>query len=314
MRLCLPATFSFSRAFSSAAASLAAHFGRLVDTTSVFSWNAAMSDLARAGDFADALRAFASLRRLHLLPDRASLSLALKSAGAVSCLSSGRQIHLLALRVGLAPDVFVASALIDMYAKCRELADARRVFDESLHRNVVLWTSMVTGYVSNNGPEDAIFVFKNFLAEGGVSIDSVAAVAVLSACSRVSSKKVSEGVHGLVVKLGLEIDIGVGNTLVDAYAKGGDLSMGRKVFDRMVERDVVSWNSMIALYAQNGLSAEALELYTKMLNNGSIRHNAVTLSAVLLACAHAGALQIGKCIHNQVNLLALEICYFCLFY
>lgn len=163
---------------------------------------------------------------------------------------------------------------------------------------------MVAGYVWNDAPEDAIFLFKDFLAdEGGAGIDSVAAVAVLSACSRVSGKKVAEGIHGLVMKVGLEMDVGVGNTLTDAYAKGGDLSLGRKVFEGMAARDVVSWNSMIALYAQNGLSAEALELYTKMLTNGSIQHNAVTLSAVLLACAHAGALQIGKCIHNQVSLM-----------
>ncbi|WOK93554.1 hypothetical protein Cni_G02254 [Canna indica] len=135
-----------------------------------------------------------------------------------------------------------------MYAKCRELPDARRAFDESPHRNVVLWTSMVTGYINNDASRDAIFLFKDFLAEeGGVGIDSVAAVAVLSACSRVSSKKVVGGVHGIMVKVGLEMDVSVGNTLLVAYAKGGDLSLGRKVFDAMIERDVVSWNTMIAL-------------------------------------------------------------------
>ncbi|XP_065019690.1 pentatricopeptide repeat-containing protein At3g26782, mitochondrial-like [Musa acuminata AAA Group] len=309
MRLRSPATLLLSNAFSSSAptATLAAHFGRHVDTTSVASWNAAIADLARAGDFVDALRAFASLRRLRLRPDRSSFPPALKSAAALASLPSGRQLHLFALRLGLLPDLFVASSLVDMYAKCRELSDARRAFDESPHRNAVLWTAMVAGYVWNDAPEDAIFLFKDFLAdEGGAGIDSVAAVAVLSACSRVSGKKVAQGIHGLVMKVGLEMDVGVGNTLTDAYAKGGDLSLGRKVFEGMAARDVVSWNSMIALYAQNGLSAEALELYTKMLTNGSIQHNAVTLSAVLLACAHAGALQIGKCIHNQVVRMGLE--------
>ena len=76
----------------------------------------------------------------------------------------------------------------------------------------------------------------------------------------------------------------------------------------MMERDVVSWNTMIALYAQNGLSAEAFGLYSRMLNvGGGIRCNAVTLSAVLLACAHAGAIQTGKRIHNQVSYLLCSL-------
>lgn len=166
---------------------------------------------------------------------------------------------------------------------------------------------MIAGYVWNDASREALSLFKEFLAkEGALSLDTVASVAALSACSRVLDRKATGGVHGLAVKVGLEMDVGVGNTLMDAYAKGGDLEVGRKVFDRMAERDVVSWNSMIALYAQNGLSAEALELCSKMLSGGGIRYNAVTLSAVLLACAHAGALQIGKCIHNQVLLMTFS--------
>ncbi|XP_042421214.1 pentatricopeptide repeat-containing protein At3g26782, mitochondrial-like [Zingiber officinale] len=297
-----------SKAFSStSAAALAAHFGRVIDTSSLASWNSIIADLARAGDSIHALRAFASLRRLHIRPDCSSFAPALKSAAALASLESGRQLHLLSLRFGLLPDLFVASSLVDMYAKCRELADARRAFDESRHRNAVIWTAMVTGYVCNNAPRDAVFLFKDFLSdEGAVGVDSVAAVAVLSACSRVANMKASAAVHALVAKIGLDMDVGVGNTLTDAYAKGGDLSLARKVFDGMIEKDVVSWNSMIALSAQNGLSGEAIELYAKMSSDGGKRHNAITLSAVLLACAHAGTLQIGKCIHNQVVRLGLE--------
>lgn len=87
---------------------------------------------------------------------------------------------------------------------------------------------------------------------------------------------------------------------MDAYAKGGEVAVSRKVFDGMAERDVVSWNSMVAVYAQNGLAAEALEVYAEMMRDGTVRHNAVTLSAVLFACAHAGALQVGKYVHDQV--------------
>ncbi|XP_020582921.1 pentatricopeptide repeat-containing protein At3g26782, mitochondrial isoform X2 [Phalaenopsis equestris] len=298
-------TFSSSPT-TTAAGTLAAHFARAVDRTSVSSWNSAMAELARDGDSISALRAFSSLRRLHLTPDRSSFPPALTAAADLEANSAGRQLHLLAVRLGLHPDLFVASSLVHMYAKCRHPNDARKVFDESPNPNTVLWTAMISGYVSNNASQNALSMFRDFLAEEGPEeVDSAAAVSVLSACARLSEKLAVLGFHGLVLKIGLG-DVGVWNTLVDAYAKSCNLGFARKVFDDMTDRDVVSWNSMIAVYAQNGLSAEALNLYSDMVRGGRVRHNAVTLSAVLLACAHAGALQIGKFIHDQVIRMGLE--------
>lgn len=205
-------------------------------------------------------------------------------------------------------DVFVSSALVDMYSKCRELGDARKVFDEIPKRNIVSWTSMITGYVQNDDPHNGLLLFKDFLVEESEDrgekevfcVDSVALVSVLSACAKVSSMFLTEGVHGFSIKRGFEEALGVGNTLVDAYAKCGEVGMSRKVFDGMVEKDDVSWNTMIAVCAQNGFSNDALEVFRSMVNDSDVKYNAVTLSAVLLACAHAGALVTGKCIHDQV--------------
>lgn len=197
-----------------------------------------------------------------------------------------------------------------MYSKCGHLKDARTLFDEIPLRNVVSWTSMFTGYIQNGQPHEALTLFKDFLFEEGdtngekeVFIDSIAMVSILSACSRVSEKSITEGIHGFVVKRGFEGDMGVGNTLMDAYAKCGEVGVSRKVFDVMNEKDVISWNSMIAVYAQHGMSAEALELFYAMVRDGDVDYNAVTLSAVLLACAHSGSLQVGKCLHDQVLFL-----------
>lgn len=166
---------------------------------------------------------------------------------------------------------------------------------------------MITGYVQNDEAYQALSLFKELLTEegekgdgGNVSVDSVVMISALSACSRISEKEVTEGVHGFVVKRGFDGDLGVGNTLMDAYAKCSELSLSRKVFDGMAQKDVVSWNSMIAVYAQNGFSTEALEVFHQMVKDWDVSYNAVTLSALLLACAHSGTLQVGKCIHDQV--------------
>lgn len=179
----------------------------------------------------------------------------------------------------------------------------------------------MTGYVQNGAAREAVFLFKEFLAEesergGECLVDDVAIVSVLSACSRISERWVTRGVHGFLVKRGFEEELGVENTLMDAYAKCGDLAVARKVFDGMDYKDVVTWNSMMAVYAQNGLSAEALSVFALMLKGGDVKFNAVTLSAVLLACAHSGALQLGKCIHVQVifqTLITSNFHFLCLF-
>jgi len=167
---------------------------------------------------------------------------------------------------------------------------------------------MIAGYIQNDRPHDAVCLFKELLVEESGSVeseddafvDSMLVGSVLSACSRVGWRSATEGVHGLVVKRGFEGCVGVGNTLMDAYAKCGEMGLSRKVFDAMHETDVYTWNSIISTYAQNGLSADAFCVFADMVKSGNVRYNEVTLSAVLLACANSGALQLGKCLHDQV--------------
>ncbi|KAJ9189767.1 hypothetical protein P3X46_001021 [Hevea brasiliensis] len=283
-------------------------FNKYFDKTNVFSWNSLIADLARAGDSFESLRAFSSMRKLDLKPSRSTFPCAIKACSALFDLHSGKQAHQQAFVFGFESDLFVSSALIDMYAKCGRLSDARVLFDEISQRSIVTWTTMITGYVQNDNAYEALLLFKEFLIEESerngegtdVFMDSVAMVAVLSACSRVSEKGVIEGVHGFVVKMGLDKDLGAENTLLDAYAKCGEVGLSRKVFEGIAERDSVSWNSMIAVYAQNGLSSEAFLAFHVMINDGDVKYNAVTLSTLLLACANSGALREGKCIHDQV--------------
>ncbi|MCD7461094.1 Pentatricopeptide repeat-containing protein, mitochondrial [Datura stramonium] len=288
---------------------VATFFNRYLDKSDVFSWNSIIADLARSGDSVEALRAFASMRKLSLEPNRSTFPCAIKSCSSLSDLTSGNQIHQQALIFGYDTDLFVSSALIDMYSKCGQLADARKLFDQIPQRNVVSWTSMITGYVQNDHPHEAILLFKELLAgqaEELVFLDSVAMVSVLSACSRVSGKTLTQELHGFVTKRGFDEDMGVGNTLIDAYAKCGEVDLSRKIFNVMPEKDIISWNSMIAVYAQHGLSAQAMEIFRSLAWDREVDYNAVTLSAVLLACAHSGALQAGKCIHDQVIKMNLE--------
>ncbi|KAJ4958901.1 hypothetical protein NE237_026012 [Protea cynaroides] len=308
-----PISSIFLKQWFSTNPNLTTLFNKYVDKTDVSSWNSIIAELARSGDSIEALRAFSSLRKLSLRPDRSTFPCTIKSCSSLFDLTSGKQAHQQAIVFGFEPDLFVSSALIDMYSKCGELGNARKLFNELPQRNVVSWTSMITGYIQNGDAHEALSLFKEFLMEesdGGretkVFIDSIAMVSVLSACSHISENRITKVVHGFLIKRGFEGDLCVANTLLDAYAKCGDLTIASKIFDEMPERDIVSCNSMIAIYAQNGLSTEALNVFYGMLKDGDYNYDAVTLSAILLACAHSGALQLGKCIHDQVIKMRLE--------
>jgi pentatricopeptide repeat protein len=298
----------FSTTAAATNTNLTTLFNKYFDRTDVYSWNSLIAELARGGDSCESLRAFSWMRKLDIKPNRSTFPCAIKSCSALFDLNSGKQAHQQALVFGFESDLFVSSALIDMYSKCGKLSNARVLFDEIPRRNIVTWTSLITGYVQNDDAHEALMVFKEFLfekSEGngeevGTSVDSVAMISVLSACSRVSNKAVSEGVHGVAIKVGLDKVMGVENTLLDAYAKCGEVSLSRRVFDDMAEKDVVSWNSMIAVYAQNGLSTDAFEVFHGMLRAGGGKYNEVTMSTLLLACAHEGALRVGMCLHDQV--------------
>ncbi|CAN6861625.1 unnamed protein product [Brassica oleracea] len=285
-------------------------FNRYVDKTDVFSWNSVIADLARSNDSSEALRAFSSMRKLSLHPNRSTFPCAIKACSSLLDLFSGKQTHQQAFVFGYHSDVFVSSALIVMYSTCGQVEDARKVFDEMPVRNIVCWTSMIRGYDLNGNAFDAVSLFKELLLDGRdhEDVDSRGVVSVISACSRVAAKGLTESIHGFVVKRGFERGVSVGNTLLDAYAKGreGGVAVARKIFDEIVGKDSVSYNSIMSVYAQNGMSSEAFDVFRILMNDKGLTFNSITLSTVLLAVSHSGALRVGKCVHDQVVRMGLE--------
>ncbi|EOA23598.1 hypothetical protein CARUB_v10016795mg [Capsella rubella] len=292
-------------------------FNRYVDKTDVFSWNSVIADLARSGDSAEALRAFSSMRKLSLYPNRSSFPCTIKACSSLLDIFSGKQTHQQAFVFGYQSDIFVSSALIVMYSTCGQLQDARKVFDEIPKRNIVSWTSMIRGYDLNGNALDAVSLFKDLLVEendgdheddDAMFLDFMGMVSVISACSRVAAKGLTESIHSFLIKRGFDRGVSVGNTLLDAYAKGGEggVAVARKIFDQIVDKDRVSYNSIMSVYAQNGMSNEAFEVFRRLVEDKVVTFNSITLTTVLLAASHSGALRIGKCIHDQVIRMGLE--------
>jgi pentatricopeptide repeat protein len=120
---------------------------------------------------------------------------------------------------------------------------------------------------------------------------------VIKSCADLVALRHGRIIHGHVLVNGFGSDVYVQTALVSFYGKCGVLCNARKVFDKMRDRSVVTWNSMISGYEQNGFAKEAIRLFDRMKEIG-VEPNSATFVSVLSACAHLGAFILGCWVHE----------------
>ncbi|KAJ7568443.1 hypothetical protein O6H91_01G033100 [Diphasiastrum complanatum] len=222
----------------------------------------------------------------------------LKGCARRKALAEGKQVHALLVQSGYDSVTFLGNTLVDMYAKCGSVLDARNVFNTMPEHNVISWTAIISAYADNGQGEEAINLFQQ-MRLAGIAADKILFVIVLKACARISDLEKGKQLHSQIVKSGFEADMIVGNSLVNMYAKCGSIEHARQVFSNMCETDVLSWNALIAGYAQEGLCKDALALYERM-KQEDMQPNSVTYVILLKACASIAALEQGKHIHSHI--------------
>ncbi|KDO80388.1 hypothetical protein CISIN_1g035503mg [Citrus sinensis] len=254
----------------------------------VFSWAAIIGLNCRVGLSEKALIGFVEMQEDGVSPDNFVLPNVLKACGALGWVGFGRAVHGYVLKVGFDGCVFVASSLIDMYGKCGDLEEARKVFDGMIARNVVAWNSMIVGYVQNGLNEEAIRVFYEMTLEG-VEPTRVSVTSILSASANLDALDEGKQAHAVAVINGMELDNVLGSSIINFYSKVGLLEDAEVVFSRMVERDIVTWNLLIASYVQSGQSdvvvaSSIVDMYAKCerIDNAKQVFNSIILRDVVL--------------------------------
>ncbi|KAI5084144.1 hypothetical protein GOP47_0000313 [Adiantum capillus-veneris] len=187
--------------------------------------------------------------------------------------------------------------------------EAGKVFGALSARDVVSWSVMIDGYAHGNHSNAALQVFARML-QAGVQPNETTFLGVLRACHTIACTNVEateEGllIHVLIIQMGYESDKAVGNTLVDFYAKYGDLNAAYVVFNHLCNPDAVSFGALIAGYSLQGWSALALDLYDEMWKQGVLPDRATFLS-LLQACSNMGAVGQGHLLHEQIVLNGLD--------
>ncbi|KAL6329855.1 hypothetical protein AAG906_037955 [Vitis piasezkii] len=185
-----------------------------------------------------------------------------------------------------------------------EIGDAHEVFDRMLIRDVVCWTAMITLYEQAERPEGPNVVSED--AGGRVLGDEITAISVASAVGQLGDGRMAISVHGYAVLNGFIGDVSVGNSIVGMYAKCGNVERARLVFDRMEERNGISWNSMLSGYTQNGRPTDALSLFNQM-QASECDPNPVTALIMVSACSYLGSKHLGRKLHNFVISSKMDI-------
>ncbi|XP_058106310.1 pentatricopeptide repeat-containing protein At5g66520-like [Magnolia sinica] len=217
---------------------------------------------------------------------------ALKACATASALSPGKQIHAHSVKRCLASDVYVQTSLLSMYARCGQLDDAVRVFDEMPKRNVVTWTALIDAYLRSEQPEAAVTVFRE-MQKAGVEPDHFTVVSVLSACACLGALNLGRWVHAYIERVGLELTDYVGTSLVDMYCKCGNMADALAVFNSMKAKGVRTWNAMLHGLSVHGHGREAIQLFSRMEIDG-VHSNEVTFLGVLCGCSHNGLVEEGR--------------------
>jgi pentatricopeptide repeat protein len=198
---------------------------------------------------------------------------------------------------------------MDMYAKCGALALVEQVFGSLVgNRDVVSWTTLVSAYADHGHGRRAVGCLEQ-MRRDGICPNAATYVCALKACASFCTgistgiwavEKVAE-MHAEIGRDGLlEREPVLGNALIDAYVKLGSLSGAQAVFDKLRSRDVVSWTSLVAGYAEHGRGDEALQRLEQMKGDG-VLPNAVTFACALKACCDTGAAEKGRELHGEIE-------------
>ncbi|CAA7391893.1 unnamed protein product [Spirodela intermedia] len=256
-------------------------------------WNSLMAGFVRGGRANEALSLFVEMRRRGVDEDEFTYPSVLNSLAAAGSVAEGGAVHCSIVKSGFGEGyVHIGNALVDMYAKCGDLESAHGVFDHMPSRDVVSWTSLITGCARRGLYEAALHLFCEMRATG-VESDYVVAAGALSCCAGLPALALGEQVHAGSVRRGLDAFVSVGNALVTMYAKAGCIEEARQAFDAISHRDAITWTALIVGYAQNGRGRESLRLYHRMVESGA-RPDYVTFIGVLFACSHAGLEEEGR--------------------
>ncbi|EXC01449.1 hypothetical protein L484_022020 [Morus notabilis] len=302
-----------------------------IPSKDVVSWNSMIKAFVEGDCPDEAFQLFREMEMENLKPNDITMVGVLCACGKKADIEFGRWLCSYIQRNGIAVNLTLNNAMLDMYVKCGSVEDAKELFDKMPERDVVSWTTMLDGYTrmgkydealrvfeampnqdiaawnvlissyeQNGMPKEALSVFHKLQVSKSAKPDEVTLVSSLSACSQLGSIDPGRWIHIYIKRQGIKLNCHLTTSLIDMYAKCGDLEKALEVFDSVERKDVYVWSAMIAGLAMHGCGRAAIDLFYEMLK-AKVKPNAVTFTNILCACSHTGLLEEGTSLFYQME-------------
>lgn len=344
----------------------AIHYFERNPFSDVFSWTATINGLVQNKMSFRAMRLFKEMLLSGVLPNEVTFTSVVKACMELGDFGLGMCVVGLIVKVGLEgnlcvlnslvtfflrlgdfdsarkmfdrmdeKDVFSWTTILGMYVDMGDLREARRIFDEMPERNEVTWSAMIARLSQSGNAEEAVRLFQQ-MVQYSFKPNTSCYSSVISALASLQALEAGMNIHAHALKIGMDMNVFVGSSLIDLYCKCGNTKDGRLVFDALPEKNVVCWNTVVSGYSSNGHLAEATELFNHIPQKNNISWNSLiaghlgvedfeeafeifhqmilsgeqpsksTFSSVLKACASLASLEKGKYAHAKAVKLGFQ--------
>ncbi|XP_030545950.1 pentatricopeptide repeat-containing protein At3g63370, chloroplastic isoform X2 [Rhodamnia argentea] len=279
----------------------------------IISWTTIIAGYSQNDCHMDALKCFREVQTEGMDVDKMLIGSALLACGGSKSLHHVKEIHSFMLRRGLS-DLVLQNRTVDAYGACGHTDYASQAFELIENKDVISWTSLISCYVHNGLAQEAFQVFLE-MKDAGIEVDYVALVSVLSAATDLSLLQKGKEIHGSIIRRGFILEGSVSTSLVDMYARCGDLENACKVFSSIDRKDLSMWTTMIYANGMHGRGRAAIDLFKRMIDTNLVPDH-ITFLAILYSCSHSGLINEGKtfftCMQHDYQLEPWSEHYACL--
>ncbi|XP_060180242.1 pentatricopeptide repeat-containing protein At3g22690 [Lycium barbarum] len=295
------------------------------------SWTCLISGYAKREKAEEAVLLFFEMIEEGIMPNSVTMVCVISACAKLGDLGLAESVCGYIGKAGLKVNSVMVNALVDMYMKCGSMGKAKKIFEECVDRNLVLYNTILSNYVRLGMVREALDVLGEMLSCRGPRPDRVSLLSSISASTEMADVFLGKQCHAYVLRNGLENWDSIGNAMIDMYMKCGSQEWACRVFDQMSNKTVVSWNSLIAGFLRNGdveaacrtfndmpesdlvswntvigglvqhsMFEDAIHLFRVMQNEG-IKADRVTMVSVASACGYLGANDLAKWIYNYIE-------------
>ncbi|KAJ8547328.1 hypothetical protein K7X08_010914 [Anisodus acutangulus] len=228
------------------------------------SWTCLISGYARREKAEEAVLLFFEMIKEGVMPNNVTMVCVILACAKLGDLGLAERVCGYIGKAGLKVNSVMVNALVDMYMKCGSLDKAKKLFEECVDRNLVLYNTILSNYVRNGMVREALDVLGGMLSCGGPRPDRVTLLSSISASTEMADVFLGKQCHAYVLRNGLENWDSIRNAIIDMYMKCGNQEWACRVFYQMSNKTVVSWNSLIAGFLRNGDVEAACRTFNEM--------------------------------------------------